>query len=284
MARAGVASRREAERMLLEGRVTVNGSVVDTLGSKADVVRDYIRVDGKRIAGVEPQVAILLNKPRGYVSTVRDPQERPTVMDLLKHVKYRVYPVGRLDYDAEGLLLLTNDGRLTNLLSHPKFSVPKTYWVKLAGVPDEAKLGRLMRGVMLEDGRATAVSCRILRRREKNCWVEIVVTEGRNHLVKRMFSAIGHSVLKLKRVQFGPIRLGTTPAGEYRHLTEEEIKKLTALKHRAEGANLKVESSKLKRQRLKLKAERSRVKAESSKLKAESSKQTAESSKVKGKG
>jgi len=234
LARAGVASRREAERMLLEGRVTVNGSVVDALGSKADVGRDHIKVDGKKITRVEPQVTILLNKPRGVVSTVRDPQERPTVMDLLKNMKYRVYPVGRLDFDAEGLLLLTNDGRLTYLLSHPKFEVPKTYWVKVAGVPDEAKLGRLMRGVMLEDGRAAAASCRILRKREKNCWVEIVVTEGRNHLVKRMFSAVGHTVLKLKRIQYGPIRLGTTPAGQFRYLTDEELKKLKAMKIRAE--------------------------------------------------
>ncbi len=282
LARAGVASRREAERMLLEGRVTVNGSVVDTLGSKADVARDHIRVDGKMITRVEPQVAILLNKPRGYVSTVRDPQERPTVMDLLKHMKYRVYPVGRLDYDAEGLLLLTNDGKLTNLLSHPKFSVPKTYWAKLAGVPDEAKLGRLMRGVMLEDGRATAVSCRILRRREKNCWVEIVVTEGRNHLVKRMFSAIGHSVLKLKRVQFGPIRLGTTLTGQFRHLTEEEIKKLKALRIRAESSQLKAESSKLKGEGSKQTTESSKLKAESLKVKAQSENSKDESSQAEG--
>jgi 23S rRNA pseudouridine2605 synthase/16S rRNA pseudouridine516 synthase len=226
LAKAGIASRREAENMVLEGRVTVNGNVVDTLGVKADLSKDHIKVDGKRISFVEPLVTLLLNKPRGYVSTVRDPQGRPTVMDLLKNMKYRVYPVGRLDFDAEGLLLLTNDGGLAYQLSHPKFSVPKTYWVKVAGVPDANKMGRLMRGVMLEDGRATALSVRMIRTREKNCWVEIVVTEGRNHLVKRMFSAIGHSVFKLKRVGFGPIRLGSLAAGQFRHLTPEEMKKI----------------------------------------------------------
>jgi pseudouridine synthase len=226
LAKAGIASRREAEKMVLEGRVTVNGKVVDTLGFKADFSSDHIKVDGKRIAHVEPNVTLLLNKPRGYVSTVRDPQGRPTVMDLLKNVRYRVYPVGRLDFDAEGLLVLTNDGGLAYRLSHPKFSVPKTYWVKVSGVPDANKLGRLMRGVMLEDGRATALSLKILRKREKNCWVEIVVTEGRNRLVKRMFSAIGHSVFKLKRVEFGPIHLGSLAVGQFRYLTPEEMKKL----------------------------------------------------------
>jgi 23S rRNA pseudouridine2605 synthase len=164
------------------------------------------------------------------------------VMDLLKPIKYRVYPVGRLDFDAEGLLLLTNDGRLAYLLSHPKFSVPKTYWAKVSGVPEEGKLGGLLRGVMLEDGRAAALSCRIIKRHDKKCWVEVVVAEGRNHLVKRMFSAIGHPVLKLKRVQFGPIRLGTTPAGQFRHLTEEEIKKLKALRLRAESSKIEAQS------------------------------------------
>jgi len=193
---------------------------------KADLSRDHIKVDGKRITHVEANVTLLLNKPRGYVSTVRDPQGRPTVMDLLRNVRFRVYPVGRLDFDAEGLLLLTNDGRLAYRLSHPKFSVPKTYWVKVSGVPDANKLGRLMRGVMLEDGRATARSLKILRKREKNCWVEVVVTEGRNRLVKRMFSAIGHTVFKLKRVEFGPISLGSLPVGQFRYLTPEEMKKL----------------------------------------------------------
>ena len=226
LAKAGIASRREAERMVVEGRVSVNGKIVEVLGFKADPSRDHIKVDGKRLAPFEPKVIILLNKPRGYLSTVKDPKERPTIMDLLKNVKWRIYPVGRLDFDAEGLLLLTNDGDLAHLLSHPRFSIPKTYLVKVAGVPEEKKLIRLRRGVMLEDGEAKAVSCSLIRQREKNSWVRLVVTEGRNHLVKRMFSTIGHTVLKLKRIEYGPVQLGDLPFGQFRYLTPEEMEKV----------------------------------------------------------
>jgi 23S rRNA pseudouridine2605 synthase len=226
LAKAGIASRREAERMMLEGRVSVNGKIIDALGFKADPSRDHIKVDGRRLAHPEPKVILLLNKPRGYLSTVKDPKGRPTIMDLLKNVHWRIYPVGRLDFDAEGLLLLTNDGDLAHLLSHPKFSVPKTYLVKVAGVPEEKKLIRLKRGVMLEDGEAKAVSCSLVRQREKNSWVRVVVAEGRNRLVKRMFSAIGHTVLKLKRVEYGPIQLGDLPFGQFRYLKPEEAEKL----------------------------------------------------------
>ncbi len=229
LAKAGIASRREAERMVTEGRVSVNGKTVETLGLKVDSSTDHIRVDGKRLPHIEPKVVFLLNKPRGYLSTVRDPGRRPTVMDLVKGVKWRIYPVGRLDFDAEGLLLLTNDGDLANLLSHPRFSIPKTYLVKVAGVPEEKKLVRLRRGVMLEDGEAKAVSCNLVRQREKNSWVRVVVTEGRNRLVKRMFTAIGHPVLKLKRVAYGPIQLGDLPFGQYRSLTESEMGKLNKI-------------------------------------------------------
>jgi 23S rRNA pseudouridine2605 synthase len=224
LAKAGIASRREAERMVMEGRVMVNGKVIDALGFKADPLKDHIKVDGKRITLFEPKMALLLNKPRGYLSTV---------MGLLKNVKYRIYPVGRLDFDAEGLLLLTNDGELANILTHPRFSIPKTYLVKVGGVPEEKKLARLKKGVMLEDGRARVVSCSIRRHGEKNSWLRVVVTEGRNRLVKRMFSAIGHSVLKLKRIQFGPIQLGDLPFGQFRYLTLEEMKKLKSLKSKS---------------------------------------------------
>ena len=226
LAKAGIASRREAERMVVEGRVSVNGKIVEALGFKADPSRDHIKVDGKRLSPFEPKVILLLNKPRGYLSTVKDPKGRPTIIDLLKNVRWRIYPVGRLDFDAEGLLLLTNDGDLAHLLSHPRFSVPKTYLVKVAGVPDEKKLIRLRRGVMLEDGEARAVSCSLIRQREKNSWVRVVVTEGRNHLVKRMFSAIGHTVLKLKRIEYGPVQLGDLPFGQFRYLTPEEMEKI----------------------------------------------------------
>jgi 23S rRNA pseudouridine2605 synthase len=226
LAKAGIASRREAERMLIEGRVSVNGKIVGTLGFKADPSKDRIKVDGKRLAPFEPKVMLILNKPRGYLSTVKDPKGRPTVMDLLKNVKWRIYPVGRLDFDAEGLLLLTNDGDLAHRLSHPRFSVSKTYLVKVAGVPEEKKLVQLRKGVMLEDGEARAVSCSLIREREKNSWVRVVVTEGRNHLVKRMFSAIGHPVLKLKRIEYGPVQLKDLPFGQCRTLTPEEVGKL----------------------------------------------------------
>jgi 23S rRNA pseudouridine2605 synthase len=230
LAKAGIASRREGERMVMEGRVMVNGKVIDALGFKADPLKDHIKVDGKRIALFEPKMALLLNKPRGYLSTVKDPEGRPTVLDLLKNVRCRIYPVGRLDFDAEGLLLLTNDGELANILAHPKFSIPKTYLVKVRGVPEEKKLARLKRGVMLEDGKARVISCSILRHREKNSWLRVVVTEGRSHLVKRICAAIGHSVLKLKRIQLGPIQLGDLPFGQFRYLTAEELKKLKRLK------------------------------------------------------
>ncbi len=229
MAKAGIASRREAERMLLEGRVTVNGRVIDALGLKADPLKDSIKVNGKILTHFEPKITVVLNKPRGYLATVKDPKGRPTVMDLLKHLKWRIYPVGRLDLDAEGLLLLTNDGELANRIAHPKFSIPRTYLVKVVGVPEEKQLSRLKRGVMLEDGRARVVSCLLLRQKEKNSWVQVVVTEGRNRLVKRIFSAIGHPVLKLKRIRLGPIQLGNLPFGQFRHLTAEETAKLKKL-------------------------------------------------------
>ena len=212
--------------MVLEGRVTVNGRVIDTLGFKADPLKDHIKVDGKRLVRFEPNVTLLLNKPRGYVSTVRDPEDRPTVMNLLKGVKRRIYPVGRLDIDAEGLLLLTNDGDLAYLLSHPRYSVPRIYLAKVSGVPEERDLNRLKRGVSLEDGKAKATSVSILRLSEKNSWIRIMVTEGRNHLVKRMLFAIGHSVLKLKRIEFGPLRLGTLSPGQFRYVTSEELSRL----------------------------------------------------------
>jgi 16S rRNA U516 pseudouridylate synthase RsuA-like enzyme len=208
LAKSGIASRREAEKIVSEGRVMVNGKIIDTLGFKADPSQDHIKIDGKRLTRFEPQVTLLLNKPKGYLSTVKDPQDRPTVMDLLKKVKWRIYPVGRLDFDAEGLLLLTNDGDL----------------------PDEKGLIRLKKGVMLEDGKARVVSFYIFRQGEKSSWVRVVVTEGRNRLVKRIFSAIGHPVLKLKRVEFGPIRLGNLPTGQFRYLTPDEIHKLKATK------------------------------------------------------
>lgn len=229
LAKAGIASRREAEKLILEGRVTLNGRVVQ-LGAKADPEKDHIKVDGKRIPRPEPKITLVLNKPRGYLSTVKDPKGRPTVMDLLGKIKWRLYPLGRLDFDAEGLLLLTNDGEIAYHLTHPKFSISRTYWVKVQGVPGEKKLELLKKGIRLEDGMAKAHSIQILREREKNSWIQVTVTEGRTHLVKRLFAAIGHPVLKLKRIEFGPIRLGNLPTGHFRFLTPEEQEQLRRLK------------------------------------------------------
>jgi 23S rRNA pseudouridine2605 synthase len=235
LAKAGIASRRDAEKMILEGRVRVNGRVVDVLGQKVDPSKDYIKVDGKRIVRSESNVTLLLNKPRNYLSTVEDPQHRPTVIDLCKGVRQRVYPVGRLDFDAEGLVILTNDGELANILTHPKYEMPRTYLAKVIGVPEEKDLNRLKRGIRLEDGRAKAVSCHVFSEKEKHSWVRVVVAEGRNHLVKRMFSAIGHPVLKLKRVGFGPLQLERLPIGQFRYLTPEEVEMIKKLKGKAEG-------------------------------------------------
>ncbi len=226
LARAGIASRREAERMILEGRVVVNGKVVDTLGFRADLSKDHIRVDGKLIIKPEAPVTVMLNKPRNFLSTVSDPLGRPTVMDLVKKVRGRIYPVGRLDFDAEGLLLLTNDGDLAYRLSHPKFSVPRVYDVKVEGVPDEKDLQRLRKGVMLEDGVARAVSVFPVGQGEKHAWLRVKVTEGRNHLIKRMFQAIRHPVIKLRRIQLGPLHLGKLASGEFRILRPEEVEAL----------------------------------------------------------
>ena len=226
LARAGIASRREAEKLILQGRVTVNGRVVQTLGTKADSSTDHIKVNGKRIARPESKVTLVLNKPRNIVSTVEDPQGRPTVIDLCKGVRQRIYPVGRLDFDAEGLLLLTNDGDLANVLTHPRYGVPRTYLAEVMGVPDARDLNRLETGVMLEDGKVRVTSCLLFSETEKHSWVRVVVTEGKNHLVKRLLSAIGHPVLKLKRVGFGPLRLGNLSVGRFRYLTPEEIEKL----------------------------------------------------------
>ncbi|OGQ51283.1 MAG: hypothetical protein A3J24_07065, partial [Deltaproteobacteria bacterium RIFCSPLOWO2_02_FULL_53_8] len=216
---------------MTEGRVQVNGQVVTEPGAKANPLTDIIEVDGARITGAirGPRVYVLLNKPKGYISAVSDPLHRPVVTDLVKVGKARVYPVGRLDYDAEGVLLLTNDGELSNLLIHPNFHVAKKYLVKVKDVPSQADLERLENGVHLEDGKTFPAKARMIKQTTENCWIELTVTEGRNRLVKRMCMAIGHPVAKLKRVEFAGIKLGTLESGAYRMLTDEEVKALKGL-------------------------------------------------------
>ncbi len=233
MAAAGVASRRKAEEMMVAGRVTVNGQIVTELGAKADPERDHIRVDGKRLHAAEHFVYLLLNKPRGYVTTVSDPEGRPTVMHLLHGVSARVYPVGRLDYLSEGLLLMTNDGPLAHKLTHPSSHVPRTYVVKVSGKPSAEALGKLRGGIEIggvsAPGSLPAVKTAPVRvqltRDTANPWYEVTLFEGRNRQVRRMFEEVGHHVEKIRRVQLGPLELDVPP-GSFRKLSPTEVELL----------------------------------------------------------
>jgi 23S rRNA pseudouridine2605 synthase len=232
LAAAGVASRRKAEELITAGRVSVNGKIITELGSKADPTVDAITVDGKPIARAQRYVYFLLNKPKGYVTTVSDPEGRPTVMQLLGKVAERVYPVGRLDYASEGLLLLTNDGALAQQLTKAGSHVPKTYHVKVSGKPSAQALERLRNGITipLEDHRRVKLSPTTIRLLEDapHPWYEITLIEGRNRQIRRMFEEIGHHVEKIKRVQLGPLALDVPP-GKFRPLSKSEISRLKSL-------------------------------------------------------
>jgi 23S rRNA pseudouridine2605 synthase len=230
---AGVASRRAAEELITQGRVEVNGRTVRTLGTKADPERDEIKVDGRRIKEQKRKRYILLYKPRGYVTTRSDPQGRPTVMDLLKGVKEYVYPVGRLDYDSEGLLLLTNDGDLAARLMHPSHEIEKVYEARVRGVPAPEDLERLAKGIVLDGKRTAPAKIRLADRPPKvtasgaeQAFVEVVLHEGRQRQVRRMFESIGHPVARLRRMRIGPITDEQIPIGHWRDLTPQEIARL----------------------------------------------------------
>ena len=229
MAGCGVASRRSCEEIIAAGRVTVNGLVVGELGTKADAEQDVICVDGKQLGKQKQPVYYLLNKPKGYVTTVNDPEGRPTVMDLIEKCVGRVYPVGRLDYASEGLLLMTNDGALAQKMMKAGSHMPKTYLVKVSGKPDEKSLERLRAGVTieLEDGRRVKTSPAKIRLVEDgaNPWYEVILIEGRNRQIRRMFEKVGHLVEKIRRVQMGPLILDVEP-GKYRALRRAEIEQL----------------------------------------------------------
>jgi len=228
LARAGLASRREAERWIAEGRVMVNGAVISQLGSQADPTRDSIKVDGKRIKPAAARRYFAFHKPPGIVTTMNDPRHRPDLTRFIERLgeKQRLFPVGRLDYNSSGLLLLTDDGELALRLSHPRFGVKKLYRAKLSACPTEEELARLRRGIRLEDGRTAPAQARVLEKLRKNAWVEIELHEGRNRQVRRMFEALGYFVEKLIRVRVGNIALGHLPPGEMRPLTQFEVKSL----------------------------------------------------------
>ena len=224
LSQAGVASRRASEQLMLEGRVTVNGTTVRELGTKADP-GDDIRVDGRRIKIAKERRYLLLNKPRGYVTTRSDPQRRPTVVDLLGGIREYVYPVGRLDFDSEGLLLLTNDGDLAARLTHPRHGVARVYEARVAGVPDAHDLDRLSRGVVIDGERTQPSDVKLAppRRDAKGATLVITIREGRNRQVRKMCDAIGHPVDHLRRVAIGPIRDTKLKLGAWRDLRDDEV-------------------------------------------------------------
>ena len=240
LAHAGIASRRKAEQIILDGRVRVNGQIVRQMGAKADVRADKIEVDGKRIRLPKSWTYILLFKPQGVVTTASDEHQRETVLELIKGVKVRIYPVGRLDMDAEGLLLLTNDGEVADGLTHPSGEIPKTYRAKLRGFPSDADLDKLRKGVILEDGPAKGEDVHRVqmgrKSSESHSWIELTVTEGRNHLIKRMFEAIGYPVTRLRRTKMANLTLDDLKPGKWRHLRKAELHKL---KNLARGARRK---------------------------------------------
>lgn len=225
---AGIASRRKAEVLITEGRVTVNGQIVSELGSKADPEKDHIKVDGKLIKQPEHLVYIALYKPDSVVSTASDPEGRTTVLDFLQGVKGRVYPVGRLDYHSEGLILLTNDGEFANLITAAKSHVPKTYLVKSKGQLSEDAEEQFRTGIPISGRRTAPAGLRLLRRGD-NPWYEVKLIEGRNQQIRIMFKHLGHLVEKLRRVRIGSLELGSLKPGAFRHLTPDEVRKLIRL-------------------------------------------------------
>ena len=235
IAGAGLASRRKAEELIVAGRVTVNGKVVTELGTKVDPDHDHVKVNGKHLSAAQPFVYLMLNKPKNVMSTLLDPGGRPTVKDFLRGVSVRVFPVGRLDFDSEGLMLLTNHGELSQAMLHPRYHVPKTYLIKVKGVLTDEEIAQLERGVKLNDGMTSPAMVKKIRKAEANSWLEITIHEGRTHQVKRMLEAVGHVVLKLVRVKMGPLSLGDLASGEFRYLEDREANALRELVERRRG-------------------------------------------------
>ena len=225
IAQAGLASRRQAERWIEEGKVLLNGFPAK-LGDRADLNIDQVQVNGRILVSLEEKITVLLNKPRGYVSTLKDPEGRRLVIDLIVDIPQRLFPVGRLDYNTEGLLLLTNDGDLSQQISHPRHHVEKTYLVKVRGFLTRQMLRRLEQGLILDDGKTASAKVEKIRIVGSNCWFELTLHEGRNRQVRRMCEALGLSVVRLKRIHLAFLDLKNVPTGHYRRLTAAEIDRL----------------------------------------------------------
>lgn len=229
LADAGVASRRKAEKMIEEGRITINGIVISKLGAKANPAKDFIKVDGKPVTKKERHVYLLLNKPRGVVTTLKDDKGRPVVCDLIKNVKERIFPVGRLDINTEGLLLLTNDGMLARDLSHPSSHIQKVYLARVKGIPDERKIRRLAKGIKIDGTLMVPLKVSMERITGKNSWLRFVLVQGKNRQIRLLCEAIGHTVSKLKRIKLAFLSLKGMEWGEYRHLNSDEVASLKKL-------------------------------------------------------
>jgi 23S rRNA pseudouridine2605 synthase len=226
IAMAGIASRRRADELISSGLVTVNGRVESSLGSKAVWGVDSIAVNGQPVPDPPKKVYVMLNKPFGYVSTLRDPEARPIIRDLIRDVEERLYPVGRLDFDSQGLLILTNDGELAYRLMHPRYHVARTYKVTIEGHISDRSVERLTKGVHLEDGPANRARIKVAERRQERSVVRITIFEGRSREVRRIFEAVGHNAIKLIRIGYGSLHLGDLRVGKYRRLTDSEVKAL----------------------------------------------------------
>ncbi len=221
-----MASRREAEILISDGMVRVNDKIVTELGIKADLIEDKIEVKGEPITSLEKNVYIMLNKPKGYITALKDPQRRPIVTDLLSDIKQRVFPIGRLDYDTEGLLLFTNDGDLAHCLLHPGSRIFKTYLGEIDGMLNSGKISRFKSGIELSDGITAPAKLEFIRRKKNRSLWKISIYEGRKRQIKRMFESIGYTIYELKRIGFGPLELGRLATGKYRFLTDRELKDL----------------------------------------------------------
>ena len=220
---AGLASRRQADQWISAGRVAVNGRVIQKLGSTAIWGKDSIRVDGKKIPEPPGKIYLMLNKPFGYICSLRDPEGRPLVMDLLQDISQRIYPVGRLDFDSLGLLLFTNDGEWAYRLTHPKYQIPRTYKVTMEGTITDQAMNRLRDGVPLKDGPSGSSSVTLLSKNERQTLIRMTITQGRSRQVRRMLEAVGYRVVHLVRISYGNLQLGNLKSGQYRYLQDNEI-------------------------------------------------------------